>query len=342
MSILTVGKGKQYASIAAALGASNDGDIVRVDAGTYTNDTAIIRKSVTLQAIGGRVVMQTTTPIANGKGILVAGTINDAPVVRIIGFDFTGATVGDGNGAGVRWQNGDLVCTSCYFHHCQNGLLATANYAHSGSVLLDRCEFAFCGTGDGYTHNIYVTQAASFALTNSYSHDCASGHLVKSRADANFISSNRLFQNASTSSYCIDLPNAGNAIVTRNQIQHSAQAQNKHLLTYGVEVGQTQNAGRSYLIASNTIISDAPNCTVVFNKSSSAVTFSDNALWGVPQTAAGLSNGVTIPFGTGYLTARPPLDTTSHPYADTFPVPADGDGVQSTYCDDGEIQTQEA
>ncbi|MDB5446641.1 MAG: putative calcium-binding protein, partial [Phenylobacterium sp.] len=42
MATLTVGQGQQYATISAAVAASHDGDLLQVQAGTYTNDFAEI------------------------------------------------------------------------------------------------------------------------------------------------------------------------------------------------------------------------------------------------------------------------------------------------------------
>jgi hypothetical protein len=50
MTILTVGPGKQYATITAAVAASHRGDTIAVQAGTYINNFAVISHSLTLQA----------------------------------------------------------------------------------------------------------------------------------------------------------------------------------------------------------------------------------------------------------------------------------------------------
>ena len=57
--VLTVGTGStyQYHTIASAIAASQNGDTIRVQAGTYTNDTAIISTSISLEAVGGRVLI---------------------------------------------------------------------------------------------------------------------------------------------------------------------------------------------------------------------------------------------------------------------------------------------
>ena len=73
MAILSVGPGQQFTTIAAAVGASNSGDIINVQAGTYTNDFFYIGHSLTLQAIGGVAKIIATQSAPNGKAIITEG-----------------------------------------------------------------------------------------------------------------------------------------------------------------------------------------------------------------------------------------------------------------------------
>ena len=150
-----------------------------------------------------------TGNIPNGKAILV---INSD--VTISNFEFSGAQVVDGNGAGIRYQAGNLTLNNCYFHDNQEGLLATDNPA--GSITINASEFAHNGVGDpaaagyGLTHNIYVGHIAALTITGSYFHDAVVGHEIKSRALATTIQDSRIVDGtAGTASYSIDLPNGG-------------------------------------------------------------------------------------------------------------------------------------
>ena len=82
MTTLTVGQGQEYSTIAAAVAASHDGDVIQVQAGTYTNDFAEIKTKITLEGVGGMVHMVATGPIPNDKGILVTDT-DDAPLTAV-------------------------------------------------------------------------------------------------------------------------------------------------------------------------------------------------------------------------------------------------------------------
>src|ERR1700758_4322150 len=101
MSTLTVGVGQQYATIASAVAASHDGDILQVQAGTYTNDFATINTKITLEGVGGMVQMVNTGgwDLPGDKGVLVTNT--DATIDH---FEFSGALSSSGNGAGIRYQ----------------------------------------------------------------------------------------------------------------------------------------------------------------------------------------------------------------------------------------------
>jgi hypothetical protein len=175
-----------------------------VRGGNYVNDFLDFDKDLTLQADGGQVVMTATTSPPDGKAM-----ITESGNVTISGFDISGVTVPDQNGAAVRYQGGNLTIANSYFHGNQDGLLGAPD--PTGSITVDHSEFGFNGGGTGNTHNIYVGEIASFTATNSYFHDASVGHEIKSRAANNEITGNRILDNDSTSSYSIDLPSSGNA-----------------------------------------------------------------------------------------------------------------------------------
>lgn len=81
MATLTVGKpgtGEvfDFTTISAAVTAAHNGDVINVSGGPdhiYINDFPIIKKSLTLQAVGGEVQMVATVSPGNGKAMIVAG-----------------------------------------------------------------------------------------------------------------------------------------------------------------------------------------------------------------------------------------------------------------------------
>ena len=306
MAILTVGpSGQEFTTIAAAVSAASAGDTIDVQAGTYNNDFLTIQQNLTLQAVNGEVVMTATQDPPDGKAIIDEGGpgIN----IAINGFDISGAVVPDNNGAAIRYEGGNLSLTNDYFHNNQEGLLGAAD--PNGSITINHSEFAFNGDGSGYTHNIYVGNIASFTITDSYVHDANVGHEIKSRAENNTITDNRIFDNNSTASYSIDLPNGGNATIANNVIEQGPNSQNPFIFAYGEE-GQS-NPGTNVSISGNTIVNDdlATNAVAVLNATSLALPFTNNSIYGL--TASQLSSDPLADSGTVFLTSRPSLDTDS-------------------------------
>jgi hypothetical protein len=195
MAILTVGAGEQYTTIGSAVAASQDGDTIEVQAGTYTDDFATVTKNVNLVGVGGMVHMVADQNVPNGKAILVT----DANVT-IDHFEFSGAQVADMNGAGIRYEGGNLTITNSYFHDNQEGILTAP--VTNGNLSIDHSEFANNGTGDGFTHDIYAGAIGTFSLTNSYIHDANVGHEVKSRAAVSIIEYSQMRAGTATRSIC--------------------------------------------------------------------------------------------------------------------------------------------
>ena len=115
------------------------------------------------------------------------------------------AQVADRNRAAIRYEGGSLTLNNVYFHNNQDGLLGASDLA--GTISINNSEFALNGAGDGKTHNLYVNDIANLTITNSYFHDAIVGHEIKSRAENTTITGSRIFDNNSTASYSIDLPN---------------------------------------------------------------------------------------------------------------------------------------
>ena len=303
MATLTVGAGQQYSTIAGAVAASRDGDILQVQDGTYTNDFAQINTKITLQGVGGMVKMVATGAIPNGKGILIANTD-----VTIDHFEFSGAQVSDQNGAGIRYQGGNLVVTNSYFHDNQNGILA--NPVANGTITIDNSEFDHNGAGDGYTHNLYVGEIAKLTITDSYFPAAVVGHQIKSRAAETIVANTRIYDNSGSSSYSIDLPNGGNAVLTDNIIQQGANGQNPNVVTFGVE--GNLHPGSSLTMTNNIIVNDMSRGTLLFSVGGAPATVTGTQVWLAGEGQ--VYSGTNVTFGgTINLASRPNLDT-SQPF----------------------------
>ncbi len=300
MATLTVGNGQQFRHIADAIAASHDGDVVAVQAGTYLNDFATIYHKITLQGVGGMVKMVATVPPPNGKAILT--TDND---VTIDHFEFSGAKVADRNGAGIRYETGNLTITNSYFHDNENGLLSAAD--PNGTITIKNSEFGHNGNGNGLTHNIYVGIIKQLTIQDSYVHDAVIGHEIKSRALNTMITGSRIQNNAGNASYEIDLPRGGNGLIQGNVIQQGPGTSNPVIIAFGEEANLNPNS--SLIVRGNTIVNDKLGGIAVWNPTSSMATMDSNQVYdlGSPPRTFG-TVGQT---GNTVLTSRPALSLAS-------------------------------
>ena len=173
---------------------------------------------------------------------------NDTTIEQI---EFSGCRVPDHNGAGIRQEGKNLVVRQCRFHDNETGILTGAN--PESDILIESTEFHHNGHGDGYSHNIYIGQVRRFTLQFCSSHHAQSGHLVKSRAQTNFILYNRLMDEPEgASSYVIDLPNGGQSFIIGNILQHGAHAENSVAISYAAE--GAKNAVQELYVVNNTYL----------------------------------------------------------------------------------------
>lgn len=298
---LTVGPGQQYRTVAQAVAAARDGDVVQVRAGTYTNDfPPTVTRKISIVGVGGMARLVATVPPPNGKAILVTAT--DVTLDRL---EFAGARVADRNGAGIRYEGGRLTIRRCYFRDNENGILGGS--WPSGSVDIADSEFAWNGRGDGYTHGIYLGQIASLQVTSSYLHHTKVGHHIKSRAARTTVRNSRIVDGTGgTASYSIDLPNGGVAVISGNTIEQSATSQNYALIHFGGE--GAPYAGSSLQVTGNVLQNWRSSAVGVLNQTSAAVSVTQNRLYRLPSLIAGpgaWSGNVTLASPVAISTSAP-------------------------------------
>ena len=253
---LRVGPGRPLATPSAAAAVAQDGDTVLIDAGTYVGDVATwTQDDLTLRGDGGRAHLRAGGQNAQGKAIwVIAG--DRTTVDRL---EFSGASVPDQNGAGIRQEGTDLTVTRSWFHDNQNGILTGAD--PDSDIVIRRSRFFRSGAGDGYTHNLYVGAVRSLTVTGSYLWGADVGHELKSRAARNTIVGNRISDADATASYSIDLPNGGRSLIAGNVVIQGASSENSTLVSYGAE-GLTQGS-RVLWVVNNTFVNRRTSGTFV-------------------------------------------------------------------------------
>lgn len=279
---LKVGPRQAVKSLAAAARQAKDGTLIEVDAGDYIADVATWHAhDLTLRAVGGRVRLVAAGAHAQGKGLFVTR----GQRMRIEGFDFTGCTVPDRNGAGIRLEAGSLTLVDCGFRDNENGLLTS----NDESITLDivDCDFGAIPLRRGATHNLYVGAIARLSVTGSYFHHGLLGHLLKSRAAVNHILYNRLSDEiGGRASYELEFPNGGVAVVMGNLIMQSSTTDNPHVISFGVE-GAKWPRQALYLVH-NTLVDQRAGGGIWLRVTPrhAEVMLANNLLVGTPQLAA--------------------------------------------------------
>ncbi len=263
--IWLVGPDFQLKSPSAAIRRAMDGDTIKIMAGLYENDYAVIsQNNITLIGMNGFAQLKSSRSVRGGKAIW---TINGENV-KIQNIEFSGARVPDKNGAGIRLQKGSLTVDNCYFHGNEMGLMTANNpavnlYIYNSEFSNNTQDYAVTGK---LSHNIYVGNIALFVMENSISRGAQYGHAVKSRAQNNVIKNNRIFdEGAISASYLIDLPNGGKAYIENNYLFKNKGAQNNAFISYGAE-GMKHNEN-SLTIQLNTAINEGGAAFLLRNHS---------------------------------------------------------------------------
>ncbi len=278
--VLQVGPDQRFKRLAAAIAASRNGDTIRVQAGTYTNDFATIESKISLIGVGGMVKLVATVEPPNGKAILVTNAD-----LRIENFEFTGAKVRDRNGAGIRYQGGALVVKNCFFHDNETHILGAA--APTGTIQILNSEFARHVPPDDQAHSIYIGKIARLEIRDSYFHDGINGNMIKSRASETLITGSRIYDNDGAISYSIDLPNGGVASILDNVIVQGPNSPNRSIISFSTE--SAPYPGSALLVRGNTIENFGGRGIAVLNRSGLSVTFTGNKIFALTTIVSGLS-----------------------------------------------------
>ena len=249
--LLHVGTGRAITTVAQAAGVARSGDTILIDAGDYVGDVATwAQDRLTIRAPSGRVRIIANGKAAEDKAIWVIHGTD----VLVEGIEFTGARVRGRNGAGIRHQGGKLTVRNCKFYDNEDGILTWND--HSAELIVENSEFHHNGAGDGQSHNLYVGEIHRFTITGSYSHHARVGHLLKSRAEQNYVMYNRLTdETTGRASYELEFPSGGLAYVIGNIIEQGPQTENPNMVSFGVE-GYRWPRNEIFLV-NNTLVDDS-------------------------------------------------------------------------------------
>jgi len=292
---LRVGPNRKLKLPSDAAAIARRGDTVKIDAGIYRDCAIWQTPNITLSG-DAKAETRIQDVSCGGKALWV---FYDGPAT-VRNIRFSGARVARRNGAGIRWEGrGRLAVLDSRFDGNQMGILTHNNRISSLYILRSRfdgngnCE-KFCG------HAVYAGAISSLTVRASDFRNHRFGHHIKSRALVSNIVGNSISDALSgTSSYAINLPNSGTAMIRANAIQKGRLSENIHCaICIGEEIappggagtpkrkGTMANPSRGIVVAGNSFRNDSGAAETVFvcNRSSHKVTLQGNVLTG-PGTA---------------------------------------------------------
>jgi hypothetical protein len=257
-AVRSVGAGQTYATPCKAFAAAASGDVIEIQAGTYSGDVCAIYKSnLTIRGVNGRPKIDAAGKNALGKGTWVVVGSN----ITVDNVEMMGAKVPDRNGAALRLEGTNFTLRNSFLHDNENGVLSGENTA--STVIMENNEFGYNGYGDGYSHNVYIGKVAKLTFRFNFSHDANVGHNLKTRALYNTIAYNRFSslrsgETGSTAagkpSYEINVPNGGTTYITGNVIMQPAGSNNPAMVSYGEEGVGTRKT--DLYVVNNTFVND--------------------------------------------------------------------------------------
>jgi pectin methylesterase-like acyl-CoA thioesterase len=256
-TIISVGPDGQYSTISSAVEEANsDQDLTRyyvvsVFPGTYINDFPHVTRPMTIRIdpryAAQEVSLKATEEIPNRKGIILTEAS-----LTVDGLTFIGARTANslgGNAAGIRDQSTtgriSLTIRNSTFLENQNGILTGSNREdhHYRKLEVQRER-----QPDHHRPALLLSARAlcwavgSLTVRNSLFCGQLVGHDIKSRALITSVLDNMLYDGAAdfadgcmagSTSFAIDVPNAGVVRISGNQIIQGKETGNSTLVAYG-------------------------------------------------------------------------------------------------------------
>ena len=207
--------------------------VARIGSGQGTIDIApgTYRDCATQSA--GRIVYRAVEPgsVVFDGGICgdKAALVLDGDFARVDGLVFRNMRVGDGNGAGIRAERGDLEVVNAMFLDSQEGILGRDDDARR-RITIDRSTFAGLGQCDESSdcaHSIYLASPGQVTITRSRFERGRGGHYVKLRVANVEIADNSFDDTAGRqTNYMIDLPEGARGTIRNNTFVQGAHKEN--------------------------------------------------------------------------------------------------------------------
>ncbi|MBB5984387.1 right-handed parallel beta-helix repeat-containing protein [Sphingobium lignivorans] len=239
---LLVETGQGYARLADALAAMGEGEgTILVAPGTYRQCAVQESGVLTLRARERGTAIFERVACEQKAGLVLRGRS-----ATIDGLVFQNYAVPDGNGAGIRLEQGDLTVTHSIFRDSEEGILTAPD--PDGQIVIDRSTFRRLGRCDrdlDCAHSLYVGQYGALTVTRSRFEAGNGGHYVKSRAVRAHIVDNSFDDSEGrATNYMIDLPAGATGRIEDNVMVQGRDKENwSAFIALGAEGGENGSEG---------------------------------------------------------------------------------------------------
>lgn len=215
--------GGSFARLRDAVAKARDVDTISIMPGVYEDCAVVSRGRLTLRAmVPGSVTFSKT--ICEGKAALVLR----GEEATVEGIHFTGFTARDGNGAGVRLEEGDLYVRSSIFEDSDTGVIS--GNEQPGQATIEQSIFRRLGRcrPDNCSHSLYMGRFAALTVRESLFEQGRGGHYIKSRTKKVDIEDNLIDDTKGTrTNYLIDLPEGAVGEIRGNALIKGAAGENR-------------------------------------------------------------------------------------------------------------------
>lgn len=221
-TVLETGRG--FANLQSAVDSIGDGrGTIEIAPGTY-RQCAVQEGGVIIYTAREFGTVTLDGRICEGKAGLVLRGVG----AEIRGIIFTGYSVPDGNGAGIRLEQGALNVAYAQFRDSQQGILTGNDEA--SRIYIMRTTFSGLGTCEndaGCAHSIYIGNYGELTVVESRFERGSGGHYLKSRAAKVTIENNSFDDaNGRGTNYMIDLPAGANGSIAHNRFVQGRDKEN--------------------------------------------------------------------------------------------------------------------
>jgi hypothetical protein len=172
---------------------------------------------------------------------------------RVEGLTFIHVRVPDGNGAGIRLEQGDLVVSTTIFADGQCGILSAND--PSASIRIDRSTFSGLGKdpdGNG-AHSLYIGNYGSLTVTRTRFERGTGGHYLKSRSGRIELTDSSFDDSAGRrTNYLVDLSNGASGRIAGNVFVNGTGKEN-HATMVAIAAEGAENSSAGLAIENNDV-----------------------------------------------------------------------------------------